>query len=221
MREVGLLLLVGLLSSAAAADDKIKLTDGTEFSATLLGRDGGRLVLQVPRAQVATLNGEPLPPPVTTGYPAPDFEAVDVAGTAHALSKYRGQPVLLQFWATWCPHCRSDLSMMKDLAARYDEKHLKILTVSIDQEVEQLRTFVKNEQLPYTVISVSEPTAPSQQATLAEAYEMQGVPAYYLIGADGLIVKTFSGAVTEGGGARKGELERALQTLVDAVDTAS
>ena len=185
------LLVWAVVGSAPARADEIRLKDGTEVSGTVLQRDGESLIVQVPRAAIEAVNGQPLPPPVAAGAPAPGFTAVDLAGVTHALAENGGRPTLLQFWASWCPHCRSDLSLVKKLFAQPQGKGLRLLTVSVDQDLNALQALIQKEQIPYPVISTS--THPS----LPELYEMQGVPAYYLIGADGTIVKTWSGSVTE------------------------
>jgi peroxiredoxin len=180
--------------------DEIRLTNGKKLSGTVLGKDAESVVIRVPRDRVAAVNGKPLPAPVKEGRDAPPFTAVDLQGTTHTLAEARGQPVLLQFWASWCPHCRSDLAMLKTLAQRYQGDHgLRILTISIDQDLEALRAFAAAEQLTYPIIPVVGPSISPEQAALPDRYEMQGVPAYYLIDANGRIVKTISGSVSEGG----------------------
>ncbi|MBI2104979.1 MAG: TlpA family protein disulfide reductase [Candidatus Omnitrophica bacterium] len=179
-----------LCGSQAGRADEVKLKDGATVSATVLQRDGETVILQVPRASVELVNGAPLPPPVAAGTPAPEFTAVDLAGVTRTLSEHRGHPALVQFWASWCPHCRSDLSLVKQLFTQHQGK-LGLVTVSIDQDLEQLQAFLKEQQVAFPVI------AAASHPDLAERYEVQGVPAYYLIDADGVIAKTWSGSVTE------------------------
>ena len=183
--------------AAQAADDEIKLKRGPKFSATVVGKDAERIMLAVPRSAVEMINGAPLPAPVAAGSAAPDFTAVDVNGVAQRLAGSKSRATLLQFWATWCPHCRSDLALMKDLLARYQPRGLRVLTVSIDRDPRALQSFLERERVPYPVIPTSGPSVPPAQAGLPELYEMQGVPAYYLIDSKGVIAQTLSGSVTE------------------------
>ncbi len=196
MRPLGRAVIGGIVSvvvcgSQAGQADEIQLKGGAKVSAAVLQRDGESVILQVPRAAIETVNGQPLPPPVAAGSPAPEFTAVDLSGATHTLSEYRGHPVLVQFWASWCPHCRSDLALMKKLFTQYEGERLRMVTVGIDQDVEKLRAFVKAQGIAFPVI------AASAHPDLAERYEAQGVPAYYLIDAAGVIAKTWSGSVTE------------------------
>lgn len=183
----------GPVGSVAA--EKFKLKDGQEFTGKLLGRDGEHIAVVLPRSGVASIDGKPLPPPIVQGSPAPDFQVTDLAGAAHKLSSYQGQVTLLQFWATWCPHCRSDLNLLKDLHERYGKQGLQVLAVSIDEDVNKLRSFVTEQRLAYPVIAAR---AQASGPSLSELYETGGVPAYFLIDPRGIVVNTFSGSAAEG-----------------------
>jgi peroxiredoxin len=170
----------------------------------VLEKNGEAVILGLPRAAVASVDGHPLPPPVAAGTPAPGFSVVDTHGAPQSLEAYRGHATLLQFWATWCPHCRSDLPLMKELAARHQDQGLRILTVSIDRDAAALTAFLRDHPLPYPVISMA--AAPE----LPDRYETQGVPAYFLIDPTGVIVQTWSGSVTE----RESDFEQVLAHLL-------
>jgi len=206
---VALLCFCGVVVRA----EEIRLKDGTRLDATLLGRDGENVVIAVPRAAVATVNGEPLPPPVVAGATAPAFEVVDLAGATHVVGRSRQTPTLLVFWATWCPHCRADIPLMKELVARYRDQGLRVLAISVDQDLEQLRAFVRDHQLPYPVVPIQgQPGAGTTQSALPGLYEIHGIPAYYLLDRQEMVAQVFSGSVTEGN--KEGELERTVQQLL-------
>ena len=210
LATMGVLLLVcSLVVTIGQSDwvlaERIRLQDGTEFSAEILGRDADHVAIGVPRSSVATVDGQPLPPPVAAGYAAPMFSAVDLKGVTHSLADAKGQVTLLKFWATWCPHCRHDIELMKRLFTTYGDKGLRLLTVSIDDNRDILKTFVEREQLPYPVIFAND-----QAKDLPDRYEMRGVPAYYLIDAKGIVAKAVSGSVTES----NTDLEGAITSLL-------
>ena len=206
--NVALVLSLGLAGIVAA--DQIKLKDGRELSATMLGKDGDRVVIGLPRADVASINGETLPLPVIAGVPAPAFTATDLTGTSQTVPDPKGRVTLLKFWATWCPHCRSDIPLIKDLYTRYHDKGLRIATVSADQDFSKLQSFVREQGIPYPVIAVHDPAASVEQTKIPDLYEMQGVPHYFLIDSKGLIAETFAGSATEG----KRDLEGMLAKLM-------
>ena len=201
-----LLLTMTLVAAGTAHADQIRMKDGTEVSGEIRQRDGDSVLVRFPRSSVVALNGEPLPPPVAVGEKAPDFTATDLAGVTQTLSENQGHVTLVQFWASWCPFCRKDLPRVKELFTKYQGKGLRLLTVSIDQDLEALKTFVQQEQLAYPVI----PALTNQQ--LPELYENQGVPGYYLIDAKGTIVQLWRGSVT----ATHTDLDGAVARLLPA-----
>ena len=166
-------------------------------------------MIAIPRADVDTINGTPLPPPVGAGSVAPSAHVVDLTGAPQTVPGPSGQPAVLKFWATWCPHCRADVPLMKTIASRYAGR-VRVLTFSVDQNLKKLRDFVDKEQLSYPVVPVYEPSASSEQAALPDRYELQGIPGYYLIDGSGKITETFSGSLTEG----KVDLEEKLKRLL-------
>lgn len=213
MRRVQILAVgVGFVLSVTnglAEAEKVRLKDGTEFAAQVLGRDAEHVTLAVARGQVDTVDGTPLPAPVTTGTQAPAFSALDLSGATQTVPVPASVVTLVQFWATWCPHCRSDLALLKTLSARYQAQGFRIVTVSVDKDLTALRRFVQEQKLPYPVIAAYE-QPPSAQSSLPELYEMEGIPAYYVIDAQGIIAQTASGSFTESGTDVEGTLKRLL-----------
>ena len=211
---VGLVFVLSAVPQALRAE-KIKLKDGTEFSGKLLGKDGEHVAVMFPRADVVSIDGQLLPPAIAQGTPAPDFEVTDLSGATQKLSSYQGKVALVQFWATWCPHCRSDLSMVKDLHARYQKLGLQVLAVSVDEDLTKLQAFVKQEGILYPVVAAR--AQPAATASLSDLYETNGVPAYFLIDTRGVIAETFHGSVTEG----KVDLEGKVKQLLPPARTAA
>ncbi len=213
MRRVQILAVsVGLVFSVIntlAEAEKVRLKDGTEFSAHVLGRDAEHVTLAVARGQVDAVDGKPLPAPVTTGTNAPAFAALDLTGTKQTVPVPASVVTLVQFWATWCPHCRSDMPLLKTLSARYQAQGFRVVTISVDKDLAALRRFVQEQQLPYPVIAAYEQPS-SAQSSLPELYEMEGIPAYYVIDAQGVIAQTASGSITESGTDIEGALKRLL-----------
>ncbi len=77
------------------------------------------------------------------GQPAPDFALKNISGTNLRLSEFRGQVVLVSFWAQWCNRCTDQLSVLSDLQKRYGEANLRILTVNIDPDDQSARDAAK------------------------------------------------------------------------------
>jgi cytochrome c biogenesis protein CcmG/thiol:disulfide interchange protein DsbE len=81
-----------------------------------------------------------LPQVVQSGAP-PDFQLPDAAGRSVSLSQQRGHPVLLNFWATWCPPCVDEVPSLEDLARRLKGTDMRMLAVSVDDDWDKIRRF--------------------------------------------------------------------------------
>ncbi len=75
---------------------------------------------------------------------APDFAFTTIDGRDMRLSDLRGQPVILHFWATWCPPCIVEIPSLFKMAAQFDGK-ITILTLSQDLQEDKLRAFLRKE----------------------------------------------------------------------------
>ena len=192
-RHLCLVALFVFVATPAYAD-RVKLKNGVEFDALEAKKNGSYLSVQLPRAEVESVNGVALPAPVGVGTPAPAFTAKDLSGAAHTVPA-SGAPVLLQFWASWCPYCRKDMEVMKNFTATYSASGLKVISVSSDEDLEKLNTFLKEHAPTYPVIA--EALLKKQGEDLSDRYETRGVPAYFVIDAKGMIVEASSGSLVE------------------------
>jgi len=195
---LGLALACGPGFSRAAAADEIKLKSGATVSGDVVKKDGENVFIRLSRDEVASVDGQALPPAVKVGASAPAFSVVDLNGVTHTMPDAEKRVTLVKFWATWCPHCRSDVQLMKDLTARYQDQGFQVLAISVDQDVDKLKAFVQDEQLAYPVIATRAPSVSPEQAAVPERYEAEGIPSYFLVDSAGKIVRTASGSFTEG-----------------------
>src|SRR5215469_17476310 len=73
--------------------------------------------------------------PKDTKAPAPkDPELIDVHGYQKLLQQYKGKPLLINFWATWCEPCRDEYPLLNELAKQYAPQGLQVVGVSLDQD---------------------------------------------------------------------------------------
>ncbi|TVS12979.1 MAG: protein disulfide oxidoreductase [Wenzhouxiangella sp.] len=109
--------------------------------------------------------------------PAPQFEAYLLDGAPVTLSDYADEPVLLHFWATWCPICRLEEGEI----VRLSQNH-PVLTVAMQSgAVEQVLDHLNERERQLDVIN-------DPEGELAERFNVQGVPSTFIINADGKIV---------------------------------
>jgi peroxiredoxin len=117
------------------------------------------------------------------GQPADDLKLEPAAGgKAVSLAQFKGKPVLLIFWATWCPPCRREIPAIKDLYSKYGAKGLEVVTVCINsrQTRQIVSDFKEKNELPYEVLWDGNNSA-------ADAYQIRAVPTNFLLDSDGVI----------------------------------
>ncbi|RJQ56436.1 MAG: TlpA family protein disulfide reductase [Nitrospiraceae bacterium] len=122
------------------------------------------------------------------GESAPDFTIKDMSGKDVTLSSFNGRPVLLNFWATWCPYCRKERPYLKSLHEEYKNKDLVIIAVSIDRSSGTIENYMKQNPAPYIVLTDPEGIA-------AVPYNVMSLPTTYLIDRNGKIGRKFMGMV--------------------------
>lgn len=125
-----------------------------------------------------------LPRKLAPGKPAPDFQLPDPAGNVLSLSKFRGNWVLLDFWASWCKPCRAENPFLVALASRYGKKGLKLLSVSLDGDRKAWMKAMVQDQMNWAHCS----DLKGWQNAAARSYGVQSIPASFLIDPEGLIV---------------------------------
>ena len=122
--------------------------------------------------------------PSQTGKQAPDFTVSDGTSSVH-LANYRGQVVLLNFWASWCAPCIEELPSL--LKLHHDDPNLIVLAVSIDQDPDAYFRFIRNRHID--LITVRDPAQ-----TAANLFHTSMWPETYLIDRNGVIRRKFVGA---------------------------
>lgn len=89
---------------------------------------------------------------------APDFALATVEGTRIRLSDYRGQVVLLDFWATWCPPCRVSMAHNVTLQDKYGPRGFAVLGLSLDKNPEDVADYLKRETINFPVLLLDDVT---------------------------------------------------------------
>ena len=110
-----------------------------------------------------------------------DFELLDLSGKKVSLSSFKGQVVLLNFWATWCPPCRAEMPSMERLYRKFKDKGLVILAVNLHEQAKAVRRFVAAQKLSFPVLLDSD-------GRVGAIYGAQSIPLSYLVGRDGNVL---------------------------------
>ncbi len=109
-----------------------------------------------------------------------DFKLKDIEGGEWTLKGLRGKFVLVNFWATWCPPCRREVSDLQTLCARFKERGLVVLAIS-DEDTATLKHFAAGQNLNYPVL-----LDPGQVAR--GAFRVTGIPASFVYDRSGKLV---------------------------------
>jgi peroxiredoxin len=115
------------------------------------------------------------------GKMAPDFTLTDIQGNVQTLSSYRGKPVLLIFWATWCPPCKAEAPELVELRKSTPPDKLAILAVSSREGADLVKSFASQYQLNYTVMPGDGTTLPSPYA------DIEYIPSAFFVDPEGKI----------------------------------
>lgn len=131
---------------------------------------------------------------ISSGMNAGDFTLMDIDGKEHTLSEYKGNVVILDFWATWCPPCREEIPHFNDLAKKYNERGLVVLGVSVDRDgAEIVRNFRSEKQpLDYPVVMSNSEVYNKYQSYLPSD-ERGGIPFTFVIDKEGIIRNHYVG----------------------------
>lgn len=119
---------------------------------------------------------------------APDFELELISGEKVKLSDFRGEKVMLNFWATWCPPCRAE---MPDMQKLHENKDVTILAVDLlgqESGRDKVEEFLEDYQITFNVLL-------DEDLTVAETYGIQPIPTTYMIDTKGVIQNMAFGAL--------------------------
>lgn len=116
--------------------------------------------------------------------PAPDFELKDLKGSPVRLSKFKGEkPVLLYFWATWCPYCIQAKPKIAQIQQKMGEKEMQVLGINVGEgdTVEKLKRYQEGHPVNWPILY-------DDGGQVSRTYRVQGIPLFVLVDKDGSIV---------------------------------
>ena len=112
--------------------------------------------------------------------PAPDFTLFTFSDTEITLSDLKGQVVVINFWASWCPPCKEEAPYLEEMWRKYKDQGVMFLGVDyVDTELEAL-AYLEEFEITY-------PNGPDLGTEISQAYRIQGVPETFFVARDGTL----------------------------------
>lgn len=147
--------------------------------------------IQFTRLPLDAANLDQLIAAPSTGFLANDFSLTGLDGRSYQLSAFRGKPVILNFWATWCPPCRAEMPAFERVWQRYNQGDVVILAVNQRENPLTIERFEQN------VVDVSFPILLDSQGEVSRLYAVMGLPTTFFIDAEGRIQAVSMGGMDE------------------------
>jgi len=122
---------------------------------------------------------------------APSFVLPSIDGQEKSLEDFKGKPLMLHFWATWCPACREELPTFQRLYEELGPSGFNIVAINVGESPEKVKKFVEEMGLTFPILL-------DPKREVANRYRVMGLPTTYWIDSSGKIVDlTLGGPLPE------------------------
>ena len=116
----------------------------------------------------------------TASSPAPDFSLQARGGQTIKLSQYKGQVVMINFWATWCGPCRQEMPLLESIYKKYNKLGFTLIGVNVEPDSKAAEGFLKQTPVSFPVIY-------DKDSAVSKAYDVSGMPSTVIIDRKGNI----------------------------------
>jgi len=117
---------------------------------------------------------------------APEFALTGIDGEVHRLSDYSGRPLVLNFWATWCPPCRAEMPSMQRAYEQLAPEGIGLMAINVGEEPEAIARFL-------SISPVRFPLPMDRDTQVAQGYPLVGLPTTFVIDPDGRLALIATG----------------------------
>ena len=124
------------------------------------------------------------------GKSAPDFTIPLLSGAELALSQYRGQPIVINFWASWCSPCLDEAPLLERTWRAYRDRGVMFVGVDIQDAEEDARAYLDAFDITY-------PNGVDRDGKVTVDYGVIGLPVTFFVNGDGVVERRWVGAIRE------------------------
>ncbi|HYN78585.1 MAG TPA: TlpA disulfide reductase family protein [Lamprocystis sp. (in: g-proteobacteria)] len=124
--------------------------------------------------------------PIPDRPPAPAFDLQDAQGQPQRLAEHLGKPVILNFWATWCPPCRAEMPAMQRAYQALAAEGIAVIAVNVGDDADAIGEFLEETPVDF-------PLPMDTDSKVAQRYPMKGLPTTYVIDPQGRLVLVAEG----------------------------
>ena len=117
---------------------------------------------------------------------APAFELIDLDDKVHTLKEYLGKPVVINFWATWCPPCRKEMPSMNRAWKILKDQGIEMIAIDVGQEDADVYDFIEDTPIDFQVLLDSESES-------LDKWNLVGLPTTYILNTDGTVAYSATG----------------------------
>lgn len=130
----------------------------------------------------------PSPTPPARGEAPPNFSLMGLDGQSHQLTDYRGKAIILNFWASWCAPCRSEMPLLQQTADQFSDK-LVVIGINSGEDEQTTRAFMDKLSLNFPVLL-------DKDNGVGRKYSVFGLPTTFFIDANGILKDGSMGPLT-------------------------
>ncbi|MGX4670918.1 redoxin domain-containing protein [Cerasibacillus sp. JNUCC 74] len=179
-KAILIIIIVGMFGWALydfvfSSNDTIQETNGSDSSVS-----GNKITSEVNQSNETKKTGDASEEGLEVGNTAPDFKLPTLEGETIQLSDLRGERVMINFWATWCPPCRAE---MPDMQKFHENKDVNILAVNLTEtegSLINIQNFVNDYDLTFPILK-------DENTEVANTYQIQPIPTTFMVDSKGVI----------------------------------
>jgi peroxiredoxin len=120
-------------------------------------------------------------------WPAMAFQLTDLSGETHSLAGYRGKVVILNFWASWCRPCVSEMPSLQRTWEQLKSDNVQVLGIAVGEQNEDIQRFLKKHAIVFPLLADGD-------SSVTGKWRVPGLPTTFIVNKEGLVVTRIIGA---------------------------